>query len=259
MSHPYSTPIGVPLRARRPVNSPDWRDRMPVRGSTFVHTLARAGWAVGGLLGVLLVLAVAGAEGFFGAIAAEHGAAPVLIGALIFFVPVGAGSGVALGLLAQTSARAWLRTPTEAERRQRNDPAPFDASALRRGGTWALQFDHCERAVAAYHGIVATLPPGNVRDWLTEVGDTLDSELAEALRLACLGQSVAIADGESPGPTARRVAALLDDAAVSFAATTERAAAVALDLRSTSDFQRVHAALDVLVEQAPQLRSERLH
>ena len=40
----------------------------------------------------------------------------------------------------------------------------------------------------------------------------------------------------------------------SFAETTERAAAIALELRDDSDFVLVRAQLDLLAEQAPQLR-----
>jgi acyl carrier protein phosphodiesterase len=43
-------------------------------------------------------------------------------------------------------------------------------------------------------------------------------------------------------------------AKTSFAETTERAAAIALDLRRDSDFVRVRAQLDMLAEQVPQLR-----
>ena len=257
MSHPASASAGTPP-LRPPVRSPDWRDRMPVRGSAPVHTLARAGWAIGGLLGVLLVLAVAGLDGYFGAIDSPHGALAGLVGALLFIVPVGAASGAALGLLAQSGARAWLRTPTPVERAERRDPALFGASTLRPGGRWATHFDRCARSVRGYHGVVATVPAGAVRDWLTDVGRTLDGELAEALRLACLGESLSTADGARPGPTARRVEGVLCAAAASFAATTERAAAIVLDTCGGSDFLRVRAELDLLAEQAPQLRSERV-
>jgi hypothetical protein len=40
-----------------------------------------------------------------------------------------------------------------------------------------------------------------------------------------------------------------------FAETTERAASIALDLRDDSDFAQVRAQLDMLAEQAPQLRA----
>jgi hypothetical protein len=93
------------------------------------------------------------------------------------------------------------------------------------------------------------------RDWFAAVGETLDGELAEALRLARLGETLEPADdGEEPGDTAQRVLGLLCTAETAFAETTERAAEIALDLRDESDFVRVRAELDVLAEQAPQLR-----
>jgi hypothetical protein len=47
---------------------------------------------------------------------------------------------------------------------------------------------------------------------------------------------------------------MLGAAEKAFAETTERAATIALDLRDESDFERVRAQLDMLAEQAPQLR-----
>ncbi|WP_147263933.1 hypothetical protein [Prauserella sp. PE36] len=55
-----------------------------------------------------------------------------------------------------------------------------------------------------------------------------------------------------------KVAELLRAAETSFAETTERAAAIALGLRDDSDFVRVRAQLDMLAEQAPNLRAEGL-
>jgi hypothetical protein len=104
------------------------------------------------------------------------------------------------------------------------------------------------------------------KDWFADIGETLNGELAEALRLAQLGESLEpddpdntadpddTADTTETSETARRVLEQLQAAETAFAETTDRAATVALDLRHESDFVRVRTQLDVLAEQAPQLR-----
>jgi hypothetical protein len=101
---------------------------------------------------------------------------------------------------------------------------------------------------------VATLSAGPGRDWLADIGTTLDAELAEALRLARLGESLEPDELTGPGETVYQVLDRLRAAKQSFAETTERAAEIALDLRKHSDFVHVRAQLDVLAEQVPQLR-----
>jgi len=70
---------------------------------------------------------------------------------------------------------------------------------------------------------------------------------------ARLGENLELRDGKLDG-TALRVLDRLRAAERSFAETTERAAAIALELRGSSDFVRVRAQLDMLAEQTPHLR-----
>jgi hypothetical protein len=124
----------------------------------------------------------------------------------------------------------------------------------RASGRWARSYETCARSVAAYHEVVATLPDGAGRDWLTGIGETLDEELSESLRLARLGESLE-PDADELDGTALQVLDRLRAAEKSFDETTERAAAIALELRDESDFGRVRAQLDMLAEQTPHLRA----
>ncbi|MFD2398688.1 hypothetical protein ACFSVJ_20725 [Prauserella oleivorans] len=104
-------------RATEPPRFDDWRTRMAVRGGPVTHAVARAGWAAFGIVGALLMVGVAvlwtlnpTAEG------SDNAPAANFVGGLVVFVPIGALVAGAIGLGAQFLARAWLRTPTDAER-----------------------------------------------------------------------------------------------------------------------------------------------
>jgi hypothetical protein len=238
----------------------DWRARMALRGGPLSHALARAGWLVFALLGAVVMIGVAALYAANPtAEAMDNGTAANFVGGVIVMLPIGAVIGALLGLPVQFAARAWLCNPTAAERK-----AALAALAalgpdhgLRAGGRWARSYETCARSVAAYHEVVATLRPGAGHDWLTDIGRTLDEELSESLRLARLGESLAPADTDLEG-TARQVLDRLRTAEKSFAETTERAAAIALELREESDFVRVRAQLDLLAGQTPHLRSSDL-
>lgn len=236
--------------ARRRPRQQAWQRRMAVRGGPVTHVIARAGWLVFALLGALVMIGVA-------VLFAAHpdpdsSAAANFIGGVIVFTPIGAAVGALLGLPAQFAARSWLLSPGKAERRAALARRP--SHGLHRPGRWARFYEACEQSVATYHQVVATVPDGPARDWLAGIGRTLDDELAEALRLARLGESLEPGDGTVAGETVYRVLERLRTAKQSFADTTERAAAIALGLRSDSDFVRVRAQLDMLAEQTPQLR-----
>ncbi len=237
----------------------NWRARMAVRGGSVSHSLARAGWLVLGILGTALMVLVAYLYASDpGPAGANNGFAANFVAGLIVMLPIGALLGGLLGLPVQFATRAWLRTPTRAERRAARAVAPAEpayappAHTLRKGGRWARAYENCARSVGAFHAVVATLPEGAGRAWFDQIGATLDGELAEALRLARLGEGLA-PDGPPTG-TALTVTDMLGAAQKAFAETTERAATIALDMRDESDFDRVRAQLDMLAEQAPQLR-----
>lgn len=244
-------------RSREP--SDDWRGRMALRGGPVSHALARAGWLVFAILGAVAMMVV---SVFFAAGPdPENSAAANLVGALIVLTPIGSAIGALVGLPVQFAARSWLRNPTAAERRAARAAyaeatARLPAHDLRPHGRWARFYEACGRSVATYHEIVATLADGAGRDWLAGIGTTLDAELAEALRLARLGESLEPDDGTAAGETVYLVLERLRAAKTSFAETTERAAKIALDLRDNSDFVQVRAQLDMLAEQAPQLRAK---
>ncbi|MFC4853867.1 hypothetical protein [Actinophytocola glycyrrhizae] len=242
----------------------DWRARMALRGGPLSHAIARAGWLVCAILGALAMVGVAV---LYAASPGERGAdnsvAANFVGGMIVMVPIGAAIGALLGLAAQTAARTWLRNPTEAERRvaraaEMAAVTQIPAHGLRASGRWARSYETCARSVAAYHHVVTTLPDGAGRDWLAGIGQTLDDELAESLRLARLGENLELGDGR-PAGTALRVLDRLHAAERSFAETTERAAAIALELRDESDFVRVRAQLDMLAGQTPHLRASGHH
>jgi hypothetical protein len=232
----------------------DWRARMAVRGGPVNHALARSGWLVLGSLAALAMVVIAVVYATDpGADAVDNGFAANLLGGLLVMVPLGGALGATLGLPVQYAARALLCTPTRAERRAaRAVVAPVPGADLRAGGPWSRAYENCARSVTAFHAVVATLPEGAARAWFDEIGATLDDELSEALRLARLGEGLA-PDG-TPSGTALTVVDMLGAAEKAFAETTERAATIALDLRDESDFERVRAQLDMLAEQAPQLR-----
>jgi hypothetical protein len=235
----------------------DWQDRMALRGGPLMHTLARAGILASAVLGTIVMIVVAAM--FASDPNEELPWGTAFIGGLIVFMPIGSVLGALVGVPFQYGARSWLRTPTEAERRAARAAEAAAAlelppHGLRDEGRWAVSYEACARSVTTYHAVVATLPEGASREWFADVGETLDGELAEALRLARLGESLEPDDDAEPGDTARRVLELLRTAETAFAETTEQAAAIALDLRDESDFVRVRAQLEILAEQAPQLR-----
>lgn len=247
--------------AGEPPRFGDWRARMAVRGGPVTHAVARAGWAAFGIVGALVMVGVAvlwtlnpTVEG------SDNAPAANFVGGLLVFVPIGAIVAGAIGLAAQFVARAWLRTPTSAERAAARGAAgrtaPY-AGNLRPTGRWARSFERCARSVTSFHSIVGALPAGPGRDWLAGIGRTLDDELREARRLAELGENLAPDGGYLTG-TALRIADLLEDAERAFRETTDRAGAIALDLRRESDFERVRAQLDVLATQTPHLRAQGL-
>lgn len=219
----------------------DDRRAGPARGGPVTDALARFGWLIGSSAGVVLMmmLAMAGAEGSVGS----------LLTWLAVLVPIGAVVGGAVGLAGQSVVRNRLLEPA----RRRALVAP--GYGLRPHGRWERFYEACARSVARYHEIVATVSPGPGRDWLADIGRTLDAELAEALRLAHLGESLEPDELTAPGETVYHVLNRLRAAKTSFAETTERAAAIALDLRDHSDFVQVRAQLDMLAAQAPQLRN----
>jgi len=234
----------------------NWRLRMMVRGGPVSHTIARSGWLVFGALGAIVMVAIAAGFAAGPGADAENGFAANFVGGLIVMMPIGAVLGGLLGLLGQFAARSWLTTPTEAERlaarEAQSRAARMAATGLTKGGRWARSYQACAASVAAFHKIVETLQASAGRDWFTTISATLDDELAEALRLARLGESL----DDAGGSTVQTVAELLDTAEKSFAETTGRAAAIALDLRDDSDFVQVRSQLDMLAEQAPHLRAE---
>lgn len=239
----------------------DWRARMTLRGGPMSHAIARAGWLVFGALGTIPMVGVAA---LYAADPGERGAdnsgGANFVAGLIVMMPVGAVIGGLLGLLGQFAVRSWLRTPTPTERLAARaaeaNTARVAATGLPPSGPWARSYDMCAKSVAAFHAVVGTLPAGVGRDWFTDIGETLDGELEEALRLAQLGESLENGATAELSPTALKVRGLLRTAETSFAETTERAAVIALDLRSDSDFVRVRTQLDMLAEQAPHLRAE---
>lgn len=234
-----------------------------MRGGPVSHALARLGWLVFAVLGVLAMIGVAvlytSDPGEYGS---DNSPAANFLAGVIVFTPIGAVLGALIGLPVQFAARSWLRNPTEAERRAARaayleETAPrLPEHGLQPHGRWARFYEACARSVATYHDVVATVPEGAGRDWLTNIGATLDEQLAEALRLAQLGESLEPGNHGTPGETAYRVLERLRVAKKSFDDTTERAASIALDLQKDSDFLRLRAQLDMLAEQAPNLRED---
>lgn len=236
----------------------DWQARILLRGGPISGALARAGRLYCGILGAVLMFVVSVVFAFFPG-DEELAWGPAFIGGLVVFTPLGFVLGAVAGGPIQTAARTWLCSPTKAEQRAARAAATsarIPAHDLRPDGRWARFYEPCARSVTTYHEVVATLSDGAGRDWLAGIGETLDAELAEALRLARLGESLEPDDGTAPGETAYRVLERLRAARKSFAETTERAAEIALDLRDNTDFTQVRAQLDMLAEQAPQLRAK---
>jgi hypothetical protein len=222
------------------------------------HLPGRKGLLVSAVLGVISMMIVA-----------VSGSAE--LGDLIVMIPGGAVLGAVVGMWVQIIARARLGNPTAAGLK----PAPahvavteLEAARAAAGaawtkvpdlgldptGRWARSYLACARSVVAYHAVVGALPGGAGRDWLAKIGVTLDRELAEALRLAQLGENLEPADSAAPNEGAQRVLDLLRAAEKAFAETADRAVAIGLDLRAESDFVHVRAQLDLLAEQAPNLR-----
>lgn len=227
---------------------PGQDDRGQAASRAVTHVLAEAGRVVCGVLGLVVMV-------LFAAVVAG-GSAQDLLALLAVFAPVGAVGGFLGGVLAQNAARARLLAPARRPVGEVDSTGwlALPGHGLRPHGRWARFYEACHRSVSRYHDLVETVAPGPGRDWLARIGETLDAELAEALRLAKLGQSLEPDELTGPGETVYQVLLRLRAAKESFAETTERAAAIALDLRRDSDFVHVRAQLDVLAEQVPQLR-----
>ncbi|RBM10922.1 hypothetical protein DI005_35145 [Prauserella sp. PE36] len=191
---------------QRPPGAADWHARMALRGGPVTHALARAGALLFAFAGALVMLGVVvlyaanpGEEAMDNSVAAN------VVGGIVVFVPIGAVGLGLIGLAAQYAARSWLRTPTEAERRAARDAeartARFAREGLRPEGRWARSFETCARSVTAFHAVVGTLPEGAARSWFADIGETLDGELSEALRLARLGESLQPGDTGEPSAT----------------------------------------------------------
>jgi hypothetical protein len=218
------------------------RERLPAGTGPVTQVLAESGRFVCGILGLVLMAFL---------VALVVGPDVALLGWLALFVPIGVVGGTVAGKAAQSAARnRLLAAPASPTAR-----AALPVYGLRRHGRWERFYEACARSVATYHDVVATVPHGAGRDWLADIGTTLDAELAEALRLAQLGESLEPDELTTPGETVYKVLERLRSAKHSFAETTERAAAIALDLRRESDFVQVRAQLDTLAEQVPQLRA----
>jgi hypothetical protein len=232
-----------------PQGQDDRRPRAVDRGGLVRQAFAQAGVRLGAAAGTILMIFVA-------VLIAASDPVSSLAGLLLALIPIGAGLGVGAGLMVQSAARQ-LDSPTTEHRTARlaSAQAAIREHELRPLGRWARFYEACARAVVTYHEIVATVPSGPGRDWLADIGRTLDAELAEALRLARLGESLEPADGMAPGETVYQVLNRLRTARKSFEETTERAGAIALDLREDSNFVQVRAQLDMLAAQAPRLRS----
>ncbi|MGH3877728.1 MAG: hypothetical protein ACRDSK_11915 [Actinophytocola sp.] len=234
-----------------PQGQDDRRPRAADRGGPVIQAFALAGWRIGAAAGTVLMMFVA-------VLIATSDPVASLAGLLIALIPIGAGLGAGAGLMAQSAARQRPLGSSATERRTArlaSAQAAILEHELRPLGRWARFYDACARSVATYHEVVATVPNGPGRDWLADIGLTLDAELVEALRLARLGESLEPTEGTAPGETVYQVLNRLRTAKESFAETTERAAAIALDLREDSNFVQVRAQLDMLAAQAPRLRS----
>jgi hypothetical protein len=225
----------------------DDRGRRTADTGPLTQVIAEAGWLVCGILGLVVMVLLA---------ALVSSTPADLLGTLSVLVPLGAVGGTLGGTVAQSAARARLLGLPAATQRHiaPKTTQPTPVYGLRRHGRWERFYEACARSVATYHEVVATVSDGPARDWLAGIGATLDAELAEALRLARLGESLEPDELTGPGATVYKVLERLRAAKTSFAETTERAAAIALDLRRDSDFVRVRAQLDMLAEQVPQLR-----
>lgn len=235
----------------------DWRARMAVRGGRLTHAVAGSGFSVFGFLGAAVgmlftLIYVLTGDGY------DPSAGGRLVGGALLFVPMGfVLVGLLAGLPAQYAARSWLRTPSAAERRAAREaaeqaPTP-EPDRVRPGGSWGEAYEGCAGSVTAFHAVERTLDDGPARDWFTEMGATLDHELAAALRLAGLGESLEAAGSED---AAGAVAERLQEARTALAGTVELATSTALDLRSHADLTDVRAQLDMLSQQAPNLRSD---
>lgn len=229
---------------------------MPVRGGRVTHAVAASGWSVLGGVGAVLGLVITLLYVLSGG-DADSTVEGRVVGGLLLFVPGGALLiGLLFGIPLQFAARAWLKTPSPAElaaAREVEPAAPPVPDGLTEGSRWAESFGACADAVTAYRAVLGTLEDGPARDWFADLGRQLDGELDEALRLARLGESLSAVG--SDGDTARTVADRLEAARAGFTDTTERAAAVALELHRHADLSGVRAQLEMLAEQAPQLRS----
>ncbi|MBC3193139.1 hypothetical protein H7X46_18940 [Pseudonocardia sp. C8] len=245
--------------AAHPPPGGDWRRRMAVRGGRVSHALASHGWLVFLLIGVAagLLLGVAMGISEIGLYPAGELIGRSIGGAIAGVLFCAVPSVLFVGLPAQFLARAYLRSASPEERGAMQQavadaPQPLP-DGLAPGSWWAHAYQGCVESVTAFHGVVRAVPDGPAKDWLRDIGRSLDAELAEALRLARLGASVEA--GAPGGEAARSVGARLEEARAAFHGTTEHAASIALDLRAETRFEAVHAQLDQLAAQAPHLRS----
>lgn len=239
---------------RLPARTADWRERTAIKGGPPAHLFARGGWAAGAGLGAV---ATPAAVALSGALAGSSAGAVLL--ALVVLFLAGAVSGAVLGALAQQGVRSWLLAPTQeeqrAERKVQARAQRFDASDLASSSWWRQRFHSCSDSVEAFHQLVDATPTGQSRDWLADIGERLDDELAEALRLARLGDRLADQEQEEPSQERERLAERLREAEAAFAATLERASTIATGASGETGFSHLHAELDMLAEQAPQLRA----
>lgn len=239
---------------------PRWRAGMRVRGGRVTHLVARVGWIVFGGAGIALAVVLAVVFGL-NEDDPDYDFAAAFIGGLILFVPICGVITALVGLGSQFGARAWLRTaPPVVSREERKDQElaeQLDEAGLRATSHWARHYASCVRSVTGFHDIVQGLPGGAASEWFEEIGHTLDKQLAEALRLAKLGDSLEESSDSTRNlsPTAVRIDESLQAAVNAFSQTTERAAGIALELHGKSDFTRVRTQLDMLHQQAPQLHT----
>jgi len=234
-----------------------WQAGMQVRGGRVTHTLARVGWLVFGAAGIVLGGVVAVVFGL-NEDDPDYGFAAAFLGGLILFVPICTVFTVLIGLGAQFGTRAWLRTAppvvSQQQREQQELAAQLADAGVRPDSRWGQHYANCLRAVSGFHDLVRELPDNAAGDWFADIGRTLDGQLAEALRLAKLGESLTAGSaGRNPSPTAVRIDQSLHAAVNAFNRTMERAASIALELHGEADFTRIRSQLDMLQQQAPQL------
>ena len=231
------------------------------RGGRVTHVIARVGWLVFAAAGVALMLVLAVILGVLED-DPEYDFTSAFLGAMILFAPVGGVLFALVGLGAQFGTRAWLRSAppvvSPEQHRDRELANQVAQAGLRAGSRWAEHYENCLRAVSGFRDIVEELPDNAAQEWFVGIGETLDQQLAAALRLAKLGDSLEASSdsGQSPSTTMRQVDESLQQAVDAFAQTTEQAASIALELHGGAEFTRVRSQLDMLQQQAPRLHEQ---